>query len=96
MTRSRVPVLPYQRLELAEYSLSKELTEQAVYYVRDGQTWAAADGIAHCLIDSRTFWSLAGRALLLPGICQLARVVYFWVATNRHRLPGGTPECRIS
>ena len=31
----------------------------------------------------------------LPGICQLQDWVYHWVANNRYRLPGSTPQCEI-
>ncbi len=31
----------------------------------------------------------------LPGIKQLQERVYRWVADNRHRLPGGSAQCRI-
>ncbi len=31
----------------------------------------------------------------LPGICQLEDRVYRWVADNRYRLPGSTPQCAI-
>jgi predicted DCC family thiol-disulfide oxidoreductase YuxK len=32
-------------------------------------------------------------ALRLPGVLPTARLVYGWIARNRHRLPGGTPHC---
>jgi predicted DCC family thiol-disulfide oxidoreductase YuxK len=33
--------------------------------------------------------------MLLPGIKQVAGVVYRWVAKNRDRMPGGTAECAL-
>ena len=29
----------------------------------------------------------------LPGVKQVQNRLYCWVADNRHRLPGGTPQC---
>ena len=95
MIRGRVPVTPYQHLDLASLGLSEELTSKAVYYVRDGRFLVAAEAIAQLFIDSKTIWALAGAVLKLPGVKQLARVVYYWIAANRHRLPGGTPECSL-
>lgn len=31
----------------------------------------------------------------LPGIKQLQERVYRWVTVNRHRLPGGSAQCRL-
>jgi predicted DCC family thiol-disulfide oxidoreductase YuxK len=39
-------------------------------------------------------WRIAGRILLLPGISWMAAHTYRLIATNRHRLPGGTPACQ--
>jgi hypothetical protein len=33
--------------------------------------------------------------MALPGIRQLAGVVYRLVAKYRHKLPGGTPACKL-
>ena len=95
MIRHKVPIRPYQHLPLAEIGLSPELTSKAVYYVRDGKFLVAAEAIAQLFVDSETPWLLAGYFLKLPGIKQLAKLVYYWIAANRHRLPGGTPECSL-
>jgi predicted DCC family thiol-disulfide oxidoreductase YuxK len=95
MTKGRIPIEPYQRLDLDKYGLAPELTSKAVYYCSGTATFVAAEAIARFLIDSKTIWAAAGRLLLVPGIRWLARIVYYWVARNRYRLPGGTPECQI-
>lgn len=95
MTKNRIPIRPYQFLKLEDYALNSELTSKAVYFV-DGKTnYVAAEAIAKFLIASKTAWALGGRALLLPGVRALAKRVYYWIAKNRHRLPGGTPECSL-
>ena len=55
----------------------------------------AAEAIAQLFIDSKTLWRVAGYLLRIPGINHLAKRVYYWIAKNRHRLPGGTPECSM-
>ena len=95
MTKSRIPIQPYQRLNLAEYSLTQELTSKAVYYICPEGTFVAARAIAKTLIDSNTIWRLAGHLLDFPPMRPLARWVYYLIARNRHRLPGGTPECSL-
>ncbi|MTA89910.1 MAG: DUF393 domain-containing protein [Actinobacteria bacterium] len=95
MTKEQTPIRPYQKLELASLGLSEELTSRAVYYVRDGKYLVAADAIAQLLIDSKTAYSVLGGILRLPLIKSLAKTVYYWIAKNRHRLPGGKPECKL-
>jgi predicted DCC family thiol-disulfide oxidoreductase YuxK len=95
MIKEQVPIRPYQKLDLASLGLSEELTSKAVYYVRDGKYFVAAEAIAQLFIDSKTIWRVAGYLLRVPGINHLAERVYYWIAKNRHRLPGGTPECSM-
>jgi predicted DCC family thiol-disulfide oxidoreductase YuxK len=95
MTREVTPIKPYQKLDLPSLGLSSELTSKAVYYVRDGKFLVAADAIAQLLLDSKTIWMIFGMFLKLPLVKNLARVVYYWIAKNRHKLPGGTPECKL-
>jgi predicted DCC family thiol-disulfide oxidoreductase YuxK len=95
MTREVTPIRPYQKLDLPALGLSSELTSKAVYYVRDGKYLVAAQAIAQLLIDSKTVFSIFGLILKLPVIRSLAKNVYYWIAKNRHRLPGGKPECKM-
>jgi predicted DCC family thiol-disulfide oxidoreductase YuxK len=95
MTGENTPIRPYQKLDLESLGLTSELTSRAVYYVRDGKYFVAAEAIAQLLIDSKKVWLLIGFFLRLPVIRTLARNVYYWIAKNRHRLPGGKPECKL-
>ena len=95
MTGNRIAIEPYQFLKLEKFDLSEELTSKAVYYVSNQKTYIANYAIAQILIESKSIWSLAGRLMNLPGIRTIANWVYYWVARNRHRLPGGTPECSL-
>lgn len=94
LTKSRVAIEPYQFLNLSEYGLTEELTAKAVYFVST-KTYVANRAIAQCLIDSKTAWAFAGHLMNLPVVSSIAERVYYWVAKNRHRLPGGTPECSV-
>ncbi len=38
---------------------------------------------------------LLGRALAAPLVDRPASALYRWVAEHRHRLPGGSPTCRL-
>ena len=95
MTRNRVLVTPYQYLNLTELGLSQDQTSKAVYYVTQTETFSAAKAIAKCLMGSKTPWAIAGFLMNIPVVISIAELVYAWVAKNRHRLPGGTPECSL-
>lgn len=95
MTRSRIAIRPFQHLELSTYGLTDELTSKAVYYISSDGTYAAARAVARCLIDSGTAWAHAGRLLDFLPFRPIARYAYYVIAKNRHRLPGGTPECSL-
>jgi predicted DCC family thiol-disulfide oxidoreductase YuxK len=95
MTKNRIPIEPYQKLDLESLGLTSELTSKAVYFVSGNTRFVAAAAMAQALIESKTIWALAGWFLKLPVIRSIAKPVYFLVAANRHRLPGGTPECQL-
>jgi predicted DCC family thiol-disulfide oxidoreductase YuxK len=95
MTRNKIPIEPYQKLDLESLGLTSELTSKAVYFVSGNTRFVAAAAIAQALISSKTIWALAGWFLKLPVIRSIAKPIYYLVAANRHRLPGGTPECQL-
>jgi predicted DCC family thiol-disulfide oxidoreductase YuxK len=95
LTKNRIPVEPFQYLPLADYDLNQELTSNAVYYATKTENFVAARAIARALIDSKTPWAIAGFLMNLPVVVSFAELVYYWVAKNRHKLPGGTPECAL-
>ena len=95
MTGNKIAIEPYQYLDLDLYGLSENQTSKAVYYITEQESFSAAKAIARCLIDARTPWSIAGFLLNIPVIISIGELVYSWVSKNRHRLPGGTPECSL-
>jgi predicted DCC family thiol-disulfide oxidoreductase YuxK len=51
--------------------------------------------IARALGAANGWPSAVGRILLVPPFRWLAAGVYPLIARSRHRLPGGTPACRL-
>ncbi|MDE0868370.1 MAG: DCC1-like thiol-disulfide oxidoreductase family protein [Aquiluna sp.] len=95
MTNNKIAIEPYQKLDLGSLGLTSELTSKAVYFVSGSKRFVAAAAIAQALIESKTIWALAGWLLKLPVVRNIAKPIYYLVAANRHRLPGGTPECQM-
>lgn len=89
-------VVPWQTADLDSLGVRREAAAQALQWVdADGRVSAGADAVAHMLRTGGLFWRLVGGVMLLPVVRQLAGVAYRVVAKNRHRLPGGTPACRV-
>jgi predicted DCC family thiol-disulfide oxidoreductase YuxK len=95
MTKGRITSSPYQFLNLDELGVSLDEAESAVQYIRGDVGLKGAEAIAYCLLDSKTVWSAAGWLMRAPVILSFAEIIYSVVAKNRHRLPGGTPECQL-
>lgn len=91
--RPAADVVAWQHADIASLGLTAEQCSSAVQWVDGPIRLKGAPAIAAMLRSARGAWPVAGRALQLPLVRQLADVVYAWVAANRHRLPGGTPAC---
>ncbi len=94
--RPDADVVAWQFADLAELGVTAEQATDAVQWVQaDGSVRAGHEAIAAMLGSSAPIYRLAGRFLLLPGIAWIAAKAYGQVAANRHRLPGGTPACKV-
>ena len=93
--RRRPRIQPWQRSDLAGLGLTQEQCETAVQLIENGRVTSAHVAVARLLIYGKRGWAVLGYLLLVPGIKQIAGVVYRWVAKNRDRMPGGTAECAL-
>lgn len=88
--------VPYQLADLAALDLTAERCNRAVQSVaRDRHVYSAHDAVSAVLLGAGRGWWLLGALMRVPGVHWLSGVVYRWVATNRHRLPGGTAACAL-
>ena len=62
---------------------------------RDGRVDGGAQAVASLLLETGRGWAVVGTLLRLPPIRWLAVLAYVVISRNRHRLPGGTPACRL-
>lgn len=89
-------VEPWQFLDLEALGVTQAQCEEAVQWVgADGSVASAHEAAIAALRHAGGAWSVLGRVMAIPGVRWLAGVVYRAVARNRHRLPGGTPACRL-
>ena len=89
-------VEPWQFLDLDELGLTVEQCTTAVQWVDEsGRTMAGELAVIAALRHAGGVWALLGCVMNLPGIRQIAGVIYRLVAKYRHKMPGGTPECKL-
>lgn len=88
-------VIAWQVADLPSLGLTEQQCSEAVQWVDGERRAAGADGVARVLIWTGGAWPILGRLLLIPGVRQIARLVYGWVARNRGKMPGGTAACTV-
>jgi predicted DCC family thiol-disulfide oxidoreductase YuxK len=87
-------IVAWQVVDLDELGITAEQAAAAVRWIEaDGTVRAGHEALAATLSAAGAPWRIAGRALVLPGVSPVAAAGYRLVASNRHRLPGGTPAC---
>ena len=85
-----------QSVDLAALGVDADRAVVEMPYVHpDGRVDYGHRAFAAILRTGPLPWRLVGRAMTAPGIDQVARRTYHWIAANRSRLPGGTPSCAI-
>jgi len=94
--RPEADIVAWQFADLTALGVSAEQATDAVQWVAvEGTVSSGHEAIAAMLGTSGPIFRLARRFLLLPAVSWIAGKVYALVATNRHRLPGGTPACKV-
>jgi predicted DCC family thiol-disulfide oxidoreductase YuxK len=94
-----VEVVPWQRIgadRLEMFGLTEEQASASAWWVDEsGECFGAQEAIGNALSACRIPWQVIGFAMNVPPGRWLSRVLYPVIARHRHRLPGGTPACRI-
>ena len=91
---SKARYQPWQRTDLAALGLTRERARREVLWVApDGKVFGGAQAVAKLLLDSGGPYAVLGALLRVPPFRWIAHAGYRAVARNRHRLPGGGPQC---
>jgi predicted DCC family thiol-disulfide oxidoreductase YuxK len=92
----RVGTVPWQFLDLDAVGLTLDQVTTSVWWLVDeGPVEHSSRAIGRALVARGGWTTYAGRLLLLAPVRPVADAVYRLVARYRHRLPGGTPACRL-
>ncbi len=87
---------PYQFLPLHDLGLTVQQASSAVWWVQPSRPGRSGHrAVAGLLqVQQRWWWSSAGWLLEHPPVSAVAAWMYALIARHRHRLPGGTAQCR--
>lgn len=96
--RSTAPVVAHawQLTDVAQFGLTEQQTAERVYLVYGDEKFGGHLAFAYLLFIQEN-WAVraVGWLLTVPPFCWLASLGYALVARFRHRLPGGTPACKL-
>jgi predicted DCC family thiol-disulfide oxidoreductase YuxK len=86
----------WQLTDVTRFGLTEAQVAERVYFVIDGQNYGGHLAFAYILFVQKN-WLLkaAGWLMTVPPVCWVASIGYRLVARFRHRLPGGTPACKL-
>jgi predicted DCC family thiol-disulfide oxidoreductase YuxK len=93
--RTDVDVVAWQHLDLDAAGLTEAEVTTAAYWLDDGQKRRGARAVARALRECGPAYAAAGRLIDARPVRPAAAVGYALVSRFRHRLPGGTPACRL-
>ena len=92
-----VDVVPGQRVNVATYGLTARDVSEAAWWVDErGGVYRGHRAIGKALQACGGWWRTVGWLCLHPPFSWAAWAGYGLVARFRHRLPGGTPACRLT
>lgn len=99
--RRRLPtpaaIEPWQTTDLDPLRVTEAEVSEAVVMV--GVDLAHTSGPAGFAALARTStsgaWRAVGRVGATRPVLAVAGPIYRWIARNRHRMPGGTPQCSL-
>lgn len=98
MVKARITadvVVPWQRADLGALGLTEAQCRDAVQLVEPGRTSSGHRAFGRLLLQAAWPWRPLGGLMLLPPFSWLAAGLYRLIASNRSRLPGGTPACAV-
>ncbi|MCX4675986.1 DUF393 domain-containing protein [Streptomyces sp. NBC_01433] len=94
--RPNCTVTPWQFANLEALGVTQQRAEHELLYISpSGTVYGGAQAVAKLLLSAGGFWAWPGGLLTLPPVRWIAHGVYRLIATNRDRLPGGSPACAL-
>ena len=95
-SKPKITAVPYQWSELQEFGLTREQTEKKVYLHVAGKNYSGHKAVAKLLrMQPNIFQRAVGVVAIIPPFTWVGAGIYWLTAKYRHKLPGGTPACKL-
>ncbi|MEY2815705.1 MAG: hypothetical protein RJA78_281 [Actinomycetota bacterium] len=95
-SKTKIDAVPWQRADLNEFSLTQAQVADQVYLVIDEVSFGGHEAFAMIFrIQPNALVRLMGKIMMSKYSRWLAAPTYRLVAKYRHKLPGGTPACKL-
>ncbi|MFA1550506.1 thiol-disulfide oxidoreductase DCC family protein [Actinomadura chokoriensis] len=89
-------VVAFQFADLDALGTTAERAQHEVLWIdRDGRVSGGAQAIGRMMTAAGGLWRVPGTVMRVPPVSWAAHAVYRLVASNRHRMPGGTAACML-
>ena len=91
------PYSAFQRLNPADFGLTLEQVQSQIWIVGSGPKPLGAHLAVSALLKMQTnpIYRILGWFIRTPPVSWVAKKLYFFIAANRHRLPGGSRQCKL-
>lgn len=98
VSHSKTPIEAHawQLVDVTKYGLLQQQAQKRVYVIDQGNAFGGHEAFAQLLrLQKSWFLSTVAFIMVVPPICWLSRIAYSLIARYRHKLPGGTPACKL-
>jgi predicted DCC family thiol-disulfide oxidoreductase YuxK len=96
--RSKTPITAHawQLIDVTKYGILQPQAQKRVYIIDNGHAYGGHEAFAHILrLQKNVLLSAIAFVMVVPPVCWLSRIGYALVSRCRHKLPGGTPACKL-
>jgi predicted DCC family thiol-disulfide oxidoreductase YuxK len=88
----------FQKINPSEFGLTEAQVKSQIWTVSDGKPPAGGHLAVSVLLGLQTnpIYRVLGWLIKTSPSSWLAKKLYFFIAAHRHRLPGGSRECKLT
>ena len=88
----------FQRINPEDFGLTQDQVKSQIWTVGGGKPASGGHLAAAVLLgmQANPLYRALGWVIRTPPTSWIAKKLYFFIAANRHRLPGGSRECKLT
>lgn len=95
-SKVEIKATPWQYQDFTGLPITKEQCADQVYLLVDGKPYGGHEAFAMILnVQTNTVLRALGSITKSPALAWIMKPGYRLVAKYRHKLPGGTPACKL-